>query len=103
MFRRLPYILITAVLLLPACAGKETPRQASVNNPTVITVARSGAIKVNHEPVPLKKLAVTLKGMGLTKNSKFKIEGETGSDQKDIDQVLEVLVDNGLLPKNTID
>ena len=30
--------------------------------------------------------------MGLTKKSKFKIESETGSNQKDIDQVLESLV-----------
>ncbi len=69
----------------------------------MITVAKNGTIYVNRESVPLKKLAVTLKGMGLDKNSKFTIEGESGSDQKDIDQVLEVLAVNGLLPKDTID
>ena len=103
MFRRLPFILMSVILCLPACASKETAGHASLKNPTLITVAKNGAIHVNREPVPLKKLAVTLKDMGLTKNSRFEIEGETGSNQKDIDQVLEVLVDNGLLPKNTID
>lgn len=92
-----------ALLCLPACAGTETPAHATLKTPTVITVAKSGKIEVDHKAVPLKKLAATLKEMGVTKNSSFKIEGETGTDQRDIDQVLEVLVDNGLLPKNTID
>jgi|ERR1700677_191647 len=103
MFRPLRYILMSVILCLPACAGKETASHTALKNPTVITVAKNGAIHVNHQPVALKNLAVTLKDMGLTKNSKFKIEGEAGSDQGDIDHVLEVLVDNGLLPKNTID
>jgi biopolymer transport protein ExbD len=107
MFRPLPYILSCVILCLPACASKDTaghtPAHTSVKSPTLITIAKNGAIHVNRERVPLKKLAVTLKGMGLDKNSKFRIEGEPGSDQKDIDQVLEILADNGLLPKNTID
>ncbi len=103
MFRPLQCLLLGVILCLPACAGKETARQTALKNPTVISVAKDGAIQVNQKPVPLKKLAATLKGMGITSNSKFKIEGETGSDPRDIDQVLEVLVDNGLLPKNTID
>ena len=103
MFRLLPYILLSVVLCLPACASKETARHASVKNPTVITVAKNGEIHVDRRPVSLKKLATTLKDMGLNKNSKLKIEGETGTGQQDIDQVLEVLVDNGLLPKNSID
>jgi biopolymer transport protein ExbD len=103
MLRLLPYIVLSVILCLPACASKETAARTPLKTPTLIMVAKNGAIHVNHQSVPLKKLAVTLKDMGLTKNSKFKIEGEIGSNQGDIDQVLEVLVDNGLLPKNTID
>lgn len=102
MFRPLQCILACAILCLAACATRP-PAQSSLKNPTVITVSRHGAIRVNHQAVPLKKLATTLKEMGATQGSKFKIEGETGSDPRDIDRVLEVLVDNGLLPKNTID
>lgn len=94
---------MSALLCLPACAAREFPAHATVKNPMVITIAKSGKIEVNHKSVPLKKLAATLKGMGVTRNSGFKIEGETGTDQRDIDQVLGVLVENGLLPKNTID
>ena len=103
MFRPISCIVAGAMLCLCACASHETAMHPSVKNPTVITVARDGAIRVDHRAVPLKNLAATLKSMGITANSKFKIEGENGSDPKDIDQVLEVLVDNGLLPKNTID
>lgn len=111
MFRPLPVILIGASLCLSACASRDTALQstplknstAKIKGPVVITVAKDGAINVDRQPVPLKNLAVTLKGMGLTKDSKFKIEGETGTAPKEIDQVLETLVDNGFLPKNTID
>src|SRR5271163_700737 len=103
MFRPLPSLLLCVILCLTACAYKETAGHTSLKSTTTITVARSGAIHVNREAVPLNKLAATLKGMGLGKNSKFKVEGETGIDQEEIDHVLEVLADNGLLPKNTID
>ncbi|HWB58440.1 MAG TPA: hypothetical protein VG733_03070 [Chthoniobacteraceae bacterium] len=105
MSRTLQCILLGVILGLPACASKETAaaRPAVKTNPTLITVAKSGTIRVNHQAVPLKKLAVTLHGMGIAKNSQFKIEGETGTDQQRIEDVLDVLVINGYLPKDTID
>ena len=103
MFRPFQCLLCGAILSLASCATTVPAGQSSLKNPTVISVAKNGAVRVNHQAVPLKKLASTLKGMGASEKSQFKIEGENGTDPRHIEQVLEVLVDNGLLPKNTID
>ena len=112
MLRPLLRILPAAALFcLAACASKETaatppptsPTPKPVKSATVITVAKNGGVEVNHKAVPLKNLAATLKQMGVTKNSKFSVEGENGTNPEDIEEVMNVLVINGFLPANTID
>lgn len=87
----------------PVATSASLPSPAKANTPNVITVAKNGNVEVNARPVPLNKLSYTLKEMGLSKKSKFTVEGESGTDMAKIDFVLETLVQDGYLPKNTID
>ena len=97
------FVLMIAVLCLSACAGQKIVELQRKKNTTVILVAKSGAVRVNHKDVQLHGLVDTLKSMGVTKDTRLAVEGEPGADQKEIEQVLETLVDGGLLPKGTID
>jgi len=96
-------VLIAAALFLSACASEKAAKNTPVKPTTVIIVAKNGAVTVDHKPVQLHSLVKTLKAQGITQKTKLAVEGDPGVDQKDIDRVLETLVDGGLLPKGTID
>jgi biopolymer transport protein ExbD len=95
--------LIFTLLNLPVFAGQETITPVAEKLPIVILIEKSGAISVQRQHVRLKDLAAKLKGLGVPGNTKLAVEGESGTRQRDIERVLETLVDNGLLPKGTID
>ena len=97
------YALIIAALFLSACASEKTAKNTPVKATTVIVVAKNGAVTVDRKPVQLHSLVRTLKAQGITKNNKLAVEGDPGVDQKEIERVLETLVDGGLLPKGAID
>jgi len=97
------FALIVSAFCLSACAGQKVAEYPQKKNTTVITVAKSGAVRVDKKPVKLQGLVGTLKSMGVTRKSQLAVQGEIGADQKEIEQVLETLVDGGLLPKGTID
>ena len=97
------YALMTSLLFLSACAAQKSAERAPVKNTTVIAVAKNGALTVDRKPVKLHSLVNTLKAQGFTKNAKLAVEGDPGADQKEIERVMETLVDAGLLPKGTID
>jgi biopolymer transport protein ExbD len=106
MFRSLYVFPIIAALLLSACAAYNAAPanpHPPVKTPPVISVAKNGSIKLNGTHVRLEDLPASLKAMGVTSKSKLTIEGDPDASQQDIDRVLESLVDNGLLPKGTID
>ncbi|MGB8353467.1 MAG: hypothetical protein WCD79_06240 [Chthoniobacteraceae bacterium] len=98
------YAVIAAALFLSACASEKTAGITPVKkSAAVIVVAKNGAVTVDHKPVQLHSLVTTLKARGITKINRFAVEGDPGVDQKDIERVLETLMDGGLLPKDTID
>jgi len=96
-------VLVSAVLCLCGCATRNIAETQLHKNTTVIVVAKNGAVSVGKKRVQLQRLVSTLKSMGVTKESRLAVEGETGTRQSDIDQVLETLAVGGLLPKGTID
>ena len=97
------FALIIAALCLSACATRKAPALQSKKTTTVVTVARNGSVRIDKKRVKLQGLVGTLKSMGVTQKSHLAVQGETGADQREIEQVLETLVDGGLLPKGTID
>lgn len=88
---------------LSAFAGQEVVAPVAEKIPTVILIAKNGAISVERQRVRLQELTGKLRELGVTSKTKLAVEGEPGTRQKDIERVLETLVDAGLLPKGTID
>lgn len=103
MYRFSLLTLVILVMGLAACASQKGPQPRVAKKATVITVARNGAVKIDHKKVQLRSLVAALKAEGVTKKTRLAVEGETGTDQRDIERVLEALVSGGLLPKGTID
>lgn len=103
MFRIPLFLLMIAISIPQGFAGQEVVPPRREKTKMVITIAKNGAISVENRRVRLKELLATLKELGVTKTSKLAVKGEPGTKPKDIERVLETLVDGGLLPKDTID
>jgi biopolymer transport protein ExbD len=97
------FVLLIGVVCLTACESQKSAERQRKTNTTVITITKNGTLSVGHKPVRLHTLVGTLQSMGVAKGAKLAVEGESGADQKQIDEVLETLLDNGFLPKGTID
>jgi biopolymer transport protein ExbD len=102
-FRLTILALISPLANLSVFGGQEIVAPVAEKLPVVILVEKSGAISVAHQHVQLKDLAAKLRELGVNGKAKLAVEGEPGVRQKDIERVLETLVDKGLLPKGTID
>jgi biopolymer transport protein ExbD len=102
-FRLTILALISPLANLSVFAGQETIAPVAEKLPVVILVEKNGAISVAHQHVQLKDLAAKLKELGVAGKGALAVEGEPGVRQKDIERVLETLVDKGLLPKGPID
>lgn len=100
---RLTLFIAVAALGLAGCAGQKiADRHPSEPNTTVV-ISKDGSLHVGRKPVELPALVTTLKRMGVNPHTRLAVEGESGADPKDIDRVLETLLEGGLLPKGAID